>query len=138
MSSIRDEVLNDIKAQPPTIIEAVTAIFGYFEKIGPPKLDPKNVLVVVGLREAPGEIHVSCVPIEVIKTMLEKPGGDRAMLPVLAGSHEELLDYHRQGATEGAIIWALDKEENYFMWAFAFVPVSGIYGMRKLSKGGES
>lgn len=122
----------ELARQPTTILAAINAIFKYFAEFGMPKLDPNDINVVVGLNDG-SRVGVTCIPHDAVKTMIENPGGDPNMLPVLAQARVDIIAHHAQGATHGAILWAGDADENYFMWALGRVPIPDL-----TSKGGDT
>jgi len=128
----KEALAQEISRQPPTIVAAINAILRFFVEIGTPKLDLDNINVAVGLNEGP-RVGVTIIPHDAVKAMIEAPGGDLKLLPVLARARKELLEHHAQGATHGAILWAGDAHENYFMWALGRVPLPGV-----TSKGGDT
>jgi hypothetical protein len=109
-----------ISAQPRSIIEAVIAVFEFFDRVGMPPLCPDKIVVMYSVNKGKGCICIYPMSFDHVKAEIATSPG------TLEQARTELLERLAEGATEGAIVWAQDSERNNFVLPVGRMVFSGI------------
>ena len=122
---VSDLVMQHIKAQPPSIAEAVLAGFKHLKNWDMPALYPERVIVTIVMNTGP-KIGVTYMTFDELKTELEGPAGDLKLMPRFHQARAELLNLIAKGAGHGTILFVQDMHQNFFLLPIGKVEVNGI------------